>query len=310
MTRRQQRVVVLGASGMLGSMVVDYLARQPLLEVGATVRSKGLLDSLARRVRGVRWTILDAEQTSVQGLVDLLDGASWAINALGVIKPYIHDDNPTEVERAVIVNALFPYRLGRAAEEVGCHVIQIATDCVFSGRRGRYVESDEHDPLDAYGKTKSLGEVRSPSVCHLRCSIVGPEPKAHVSLLDWFIGQRHGARVNGFTNHQWNGITTLHFAKLCLGVITGNLPIGHVQHVLPADTVSKAELLRYFADAYGRTDIAIVPVEAKVPLDRTLATEDQPLNRRLWQAAGYENPPTIPEMIGEMARFDYRCGGL
>ena len=93
---------------------------------------------------------------------------------------------------------MLPHQLARKAESSGAKVIQIATDCVYSGKKGEYVESDEFDPLDVYGKTKSLGEVTSPGVYHLRCSIIGPEPKEHKFLLDWFLGQPKNARVNGY----------------------------------------------------------------------------------------------------------------
>ncbi len=309
-TTQNTRVAILGASGMLGSMVLDYFARQPSVDLLATVRSKNLLERFAQKLPNVRWTVLDAERATVEDLTALLGDVQWVINAIGVIKPYIHDDNPVEVERAVRVNALFPYSLAKAAENVGCTVLQIATDCVFSGRKGHYVESDEHDPLDAYGKTKSLGEVHSPRVHHLRCSIIGPEPRMHVSLLDWFLRQPHGAKINGFLNHQWNGVTTLHFAKLCLGVIRAELSLGYVQHVVPADTVSKAALLECFAQAFKRRDITVTPVQAPLSIDRTLATENESLNLMLWQGAGYQRPPSIASMVEELASFDFRFGEL
>ena len=173
------RVVVLGASGMLGSMVLSELAGDGTLEVTGTVRPA-----------------LDAECAGVDDLARLLDGASWAVNAIGVIKPYIRDDEAAAVERAVRVNGLFPHLLARAAERTGCRVLQIATDCVYSGTIGNYREDAPHDALDVYGKTKSLGEVNSPAVHHLRCSIIGPEPKAHVSLLDWFLGPPSGSGLD------------------------------------------------------------------------------------------------------------------
>ena len=298
----KMKVVILGASGMLGSMVAEWFSRQAAFDTAATVRTPALAEEWRRRVPSVEWRVLDAESVEAPGIADALGGAVWAVNAIGVIKPYIHDDNAAEVERAVCVNALFPHLLARAAEATGCRVLQIATDCVYSGAKGGYVEADKQDALDVYGKTKSLGEVWSGSVFHLRASIIGPEPKAHVSLLDWFLGQKKDAAVNGFTNHQWNGVTTLHFARLCHGIIThefGALP--HLQHAVPTGSISKAELLQCFAREYGRGDVRISPVEAKTVIDRTLATSDAELNRRLWALSGYATPPSVPEMIAELA---------
>jgi dTDP-4-dehydrorhamnose reductase len=300
------KVVVLGASGMLGSMVLDYLCTDSSMQLIATARSEGLIQQLRQRLPNAEWRLLDAERCNVKDIVGALSEAKWAVNAIGVIKPYIHDDNAAEVKRAVVVNALFPHLLAHAAEQSGCRVLQIATDCVFSGSKGHYTERDNHDPLDVYGKTKSLGEVYSASVHHLRCSIIGPEPKGYVSLLDWFLGQASNSGVGGYTNHQWNGMTTLHFAKVCQGIMKHEIALPHVQHVIPAGAVSKAELLRCFGREYQRQDITITPTEAKTVIDRTLATLNDSLNQQLWATAGYAKPPTPAEMVGELARFRYR----
>ncbi len=304
------QIVILGASGMLGSMVLDWFSRDSALQLTATVRAANLIPSMQRCIPGVDYKPLDAASCNLQDIQDAMAGAQRVVNAIGVIKPYIHDDNAAEIERALRVNALFPHLLALAAQAQGAQVLQIATDCVYSGKSGHYDESAVHDPLDVYGKTKSLGEVFSPRMNHLRCSIIGPEPKGHVSLLDWFRGQALNASVNGYTNHQWNGVTTLHFAQVCHGIIKHGLSLPHVQHLVPDGTESKADMLSCFARNYRREDIAIAPIEAKTVIDRTLATRDDALNRQLWQAAGYRQPPTVPQMIAEMAQFDYRLNGI
>jgi dTDP-4-dehydrorhamnose reductase len=154
-----------------------------------------------------------------------------------------------------------------------------------------------------YGKTKSLGEVRSPNVNHLRCSIIGPEQKGHLSLLDWLLNQPQGAKVCGYTNHLWNGVTTLAFAKLCHGIMSKQLELSHVQHVVPLNVATKAELLSHFNYFYHRNDIQIEYVVAPVAIDRTLSTLDAKKNQELWQAAGYDEPPYIQQMIEELANY-------
>jgi dTDP-4-dehydrorhamnose reductase len=303
------KVVVLGASGMLGTMVLRVLSADRNLDVTATVRDPGRRETLARQFPQVRVSLFDAERASVADATALLDEKTWAVNAVGIIKPYIHDDNAAEVERATRVNALFPRVLAQAAETRGARVLQIATDCVYAGTRGRYLESDLHDALDVYGKTKSLGEVHSPAVRHLRCSIIGPELKGHVSLLDWFVRQPSGGAVRGFTNHLWNGVTTLHFARVCRGIITHDAELPHVQHVVPSDVVTKARLLDQLARAYRRADITITHADAPVAVDRTLATADADRNRDIWKLAGYGEAPTIEQMLTELSR-DALGGGV
>lgn len=272
---------------MLGSMVLRVFAQEKLLKLIAVGRK-----------------ILDAQTASVDLIEKVIRGADWVINNIGIIKPYIRDENPQEVERAVLVNSLFPHRLAIAAERTGSHVLQIATDCVFSGNKGPYGESDLHDAADVYGKSKSLGEARLPYIHHLRCSIIGPEEKSYLSLLEWFRKQPNNAELKGFTNHRWNGVTTLHFAKICLGIILNGLTLRYLQHVVPSDMLTKAELLRGFSKIYKRADLQIKDVEAKTKVDRILKTEDEVFNRTLWSVAGYSQPPHIMQMVQELAQFD------
>jgi dTDP-4-dehydrorhamnose reductase len=299
-------VAVLGGSGMLGAMTVEVLSADPSLEVVGTVRDPAAAARLAALYPTVKWRSLDAEQVDESAIARAIDGVAWVINCIGVIKPYIHDDRADEVERALRVNGLFPHLLARTAAKVGAQVLQIATDCVYSGRAGNYSERAEHDALDVYGKTKSLGEAHATAVHHLRCSIIGPEAQGRLSLLEWFLAQPRGGEVNGFTNHLWNGVTTLHFAQLCRGIIAKGLALPHLVHVVPSATVSKAEMLSCFGRVFGREDLRVRPMATPIAIDRTLATEQSDLNGRLWTAAGYTVPPTVPQMIEELGRGSYR----
>jgi len=301
------KVLVLGGSGMLGSMVADLLSRNGTFEVTATVRDAALAADFGARLPRAAWRVFrfDGDLPSP----DLLDGHAWIVNAIGITKPLIRDDQPAEIERAIEVNARLPHLIGHRVRRSGARVLQIATDCVYSGRQGGYVESDAHDALDVYGKTKSLGESFQDNVHHLRCSIIGPEPKDFKFLIEWFRRQAPGATVKGFVNHRWNGLTTLHFARLCEGIIARGLALPHLQHVAPAGSMTKAAMLHAFAAAFRRPDIRIEDVEAGTIIDRTLDTVAPELNRRLWDAAGYPDPPSVADMIRELGAFDYRGAG-
>lgn len=294
------KAAVLGATGMLGSMVAHTFARQGLDVVG-TVRDASTIELVRRAAPAAEVRMLDASTDSIEEIARVLEGAAWAVNAIGIIKAHIREDSPADIERAIDINARFPYRLARAAEQTGTRVVQIETDCVYSGDRGHYLERDEHDATDVYGRTKSLGEVRSDRVTHLRCSIIGPELRDHSSLLDWLRRQPPGATVSGYTNHRWNGVTTWHFARLCLGIMGDPRAIGHLQHVVPADDMTKAELLVSLGRVFGRTDVAHVPADAPAAVDRTIATVDPAANARMWAAAGYSSPPRIETMLEELA---------
>ena len=296
-------VVILGCTGMLGSMTLDSFARGDDFNIIATFRNPKAAKVLKKKYPKVNFRKLDAEKTNLKGVMNAVIGARWVVNAIGVIKPFIRDDNAQEIHRAIHVNARFPHLLVQAIENTNSKVIQIATDCVYSGAKGRYVEADTHDALDVYGKTKSLGEVFKNQIYHLRCSIIGSELRGHKSLLDWFLSQPKGANVNGFTNHQWNGITTLHFAKVCQGIINKKLVLPRLQHVVPGNKISKAKLLKSFAKEFDRQDIIIQDIKAPSIIDRTLSTQNEKLNKEIWRAAGYNTPPSIQEMIKELANY-------
>lgn len=283
------KVVILGGTGMLGSMVRRFLASQPGYELTCPSRYG-----------------LNATTATLTDLLDLLKGHDYCINCIGLIKPRIDESSPRSVCDAIQVNAAFPHFLAEAAEFAHCKVIQIATDCVYSGTgqsAGVHDELSPHDPLDVYGKTKSLGEVVSPNVRHLRCSIVGPELRGHLSLLDWFLGQPAGSMIKGFNNHRWNGITTLAFAKICHGIMREGFEFYGPQHIVPYNAATKAELLSHFAYFYHRDDIRLEEVTAPIAVDRSLSTLHQSLNGRLWEAAGYSERPYIQQMIEELAAY-------
>lgn len=255
---RKMRTIILGNTGMLGSMLAKTW--------------EGDFTSTGRK-----------DFNAISPHLSKLFFYDYVVNCIGMTKPHCTDE-----KGAILVNAYFPHLLPT-------HTIQIATDCVYSGKKGSYVETDPHDALDVYGKTKSLGEAKT--VRNLRCSIIGPEIKGHTSLHDWFLSQ---TEAQGFTNHLWNGITTYHFSKICQGIIREGIELPNVQHIVPADTVTKAELLRIIAEAYDK-DIKVTDVEAEETIDRTLSTNNPELNAQIWKAAGYDEIPTIKQMVQELA---------
>ncbi len=292
---------VLGASGMLGAALISELQQSGTL-VGASVRPESM-----DRVKKSRVSLVpfDVATGSLERLLGHLPEKTWIINAIGVIKPHIDESNVDSRASAIEVNAEFPYRLHASALSLGHNMIQIATDCVFSGNRGRYSEADVHDALDVYGKTKSLGEVKAPNVWNLRSSIIGPEVGRSSSLLEWVRNQPNAARLRGYVNHEWNGLTTQVFSRVCRGLVESEcLPAGSY-HVLPRDTVSKFTLLELLATRYNRRDLIIQPFVADPPVDRTLDTLNEGELSTLWSSAGYSRPPSIAEQIEDLTDYNW-----
>lgn len=258
----KQKILILGKNGMLGSMVYDYLVKQSDFEVDGTTREQFDADKFL------------IDPTHYAFLLEY----DYIINCIGVIKPFCKDDDPKGVVNAIKINALFPHKLLEFCKDSKVKIIQIATDCVFSGKDGNYNEDSPHDPLDVYGKTKSLGEVFIGDFLNIRCSIIGPENEKKVNLLEWFLSQKNGGSITGFSHHKWNGVTTLQFAKLCLKIIEEDkfdeiLKLSHTHHFDPNEAVTKFELLKLFAKVFNKK-IKIIPTDTPTPsIDRTLSTK-------------------------------------
>jgi dTDP-4-dehydrorhamnose reductase len=243
----------------------------------------------------------DVLSDPVDSLAKYVSHGDYIINCLGVTKPHINDENEQDVARARLVNSLFPAELASLAEDSGSRVIQIATDCVFSGRTGHYLETDAHDAEDVYGKTKSLGEVVSENVMHIRVSTIGRELGRSTLLLEWVLSHPQGATIPGYTDHFWNGVTTNHFARVVRGMIENDGFRSGLSHLVPTDELSKADLVRKIASAFGRSDLMVKDTDSGKPINRTLSTTNPDFNRRLWLAAGYPEIPTIEQLIAEIA---------
>ena len=280
-------VLLVGANGMLGHLVESVL-RQEALSVLSTSRDRSDRGNIT----------FDVSSGNISSVVQQAQ-PRYVVNAIGIIKPRINEQNADSVRTAIRVNGLFPYELAEAAAEVGAHVLQIATDCVYSGTGSFYDEAALHDPTDVYGKSKSLGEVPADNVLHLRASIIGPEVGRSTSLWEWVRGNENAAQLNGFTNHLWNGVTTYHFGKVCAGLVKAGDRTSGVRHLVPSDAVTKAELVRAIAAASGRTDLVVRDVEASSAINRTLSTIHADFNQTTWASAGYSTPPGVVQMVVE-----------
>ena len=200
------RILVIGGGGMLGHQLCR--SWRDTHEVWATLRHgvpPGLDDLPPERfLTGV----------DVRRLGDVVGAVAAArpdaiVNAVGIVKQRAA---AKEHIPSVEVNALFPHELARVAAAAGARLVHLSTDCVFSGRKGRYVEGDVPDPVDLYGRTKLIGEVGdSPHCLTLRTSIIGLELATREGLVEWFLAQR--GRIRGFRRAIYSGLTTPEMAR-------------------------------------------------------------------------------------------------
>jgi dTDP-4-dehydrorhamnose reductase len=266
-------VLVLGGKGTLGHMVVRFLSRSKQLNVGYTSREhqSGYFYNVKNGIEELRQ------------ILEHYGPFDYLINCIGILSSQISEQDLKSVRRAILINALFPHDLAALVKETQTRVIHISTDGVFSGSSDEaYLEDAPHDCIDVYGKTKSLGEVYQQGVLTVRCSIIGPDPVGRKGLLEWFLSQPDGEAVIGYTNHLWNGVTTLQFAELCRKIILEDAfhriwDESPVHHFCPNRPLSKYELIEVFRSVFSK-NVTVEPNRSPSGASkRILATRYQSL---------------------------------
>lgn len=286
------KILILGSTGMLGSAIKSELLQS---HFNIFTSRRGIKPNL--NSHGYRF---DFFEDDLRTWFDNKQKFDYVINCIGAIPQKYIGKPETEIRLMYELNSMLPHFLNHQSELHGFRVIQIATDCVFSGKSGKYSEKSKHDANDVYGVSKSIGEKYSPNAMLLRCSIIGKHDVTNTSLHNWFLASKKRSTVNGYTNHLWNGITTVAFARIVKGVIEKQLFASGLQHIVPLDEVSKYDLLKIIAVANNRYDIKIMPVKHGTTIDRTLSSDYPSNNELLWLSGGYSSVQSISELIFEM----------
>jgi dTDP-4-dehydrorhamnose reductase len=279
-----KRVLVLGASGMLGSAVLRWFAQYANYEVFGSVRSLSSVRNLQGKVGHAQFVPgVDVESLDSLTRLFAMVRPDVVINCIGIVKQLSEADDPLI---AIPINALLPHRLARLSEVAGARFVHMSTDCVFSGKKGNYLESDTPDAYDLYGRSKLLGEVDYPNAITLRTSIIGHELAGARSLIDWFLSQ--DTQVKGYKNAVFSGFPTVEIARIIHDFVIPNAHLHGLYH-LSAEPINKFDLLKMVAMVYNKK-INIQADEALI-IDRSLNSD------RFRSATGF-----VPENWGELIK--------
>jgi dTDP-4-dehydrorhamnose reductase len=276
------RVLIYGGSGMLGHAL--WRTCRERFDAYATVRVQeppGPVAEILDRDRTIAGVRIEEPGRVARALDEARPDA--VVNCVGVIKQAVDDPVP-----AIRANALFPHELADTCRRRGVRLIHVSTDCVFSGKRGRYAESDIPDPVDLYGRSKLLGEPTEALI--IRTSMIGRELVTSNGLLEWFLSRAAGS-VRGFARAVFSGPTTPVLSRAIADVIEHHTSLTGLHHVSAAP-IAKLHLLELVRDAFG-VDVEIEPDESVV-VDRSLDSA------RFREATGWA-PPSWVEMVHELA---------
>lgn len=279
------KVLVLGASGLLGHAVLGELARASSLQAVGTIRTEAqrslFPESLARRLV----VMPNVESDEMLARLFAAERPQVVVNCVALGKEELAQAVPL---RVFAMFSALPRRLSQLCARAGARFIQISSDGVFSGTRGGYTEEAIPDATDLYGVAKYLGEVDAPHAVTLRTSMIGHELAGKTGLLEWFLAQEGQCRC--YTRAIFSGLPAVVIGELIRDQIIPRPDMSGIYH-LAADPISKYDLLGLVAAAYGKT-ITILP-DDKIVIDRSLSAD------KFRRITGYK-PPSWKQLIQTM----------
>lgn len=283
------KILILGATGMLGYSLFSNLNEHANLSVFGTVRSISGKESFFSNIEQHLITDIDAyDISSLQNAIETV-APDVVINCVGLIKQ--HDISRQHID-AVKINALLPHNLAKICDQINAKLIHFSTDCVFTGDVGLYNENSLPDAHDLYGRSKCLGEVSYGKHLTLRTSIIGHELTSAVSLVDWFLAQ--GESTKGFSKAVFSGLPTCYIAKVLVEYILPNPKVVGLLH-LSVNPIDKYTLLKLIAEQYQK-QITITESQ-ELEIDRSLNSDEF---RQLTQFS----PPAWSDLV-EYMHTDY-----
>jgi dTDP-4-dehydrorhamnose reductase len=281
------RILIFGGDGMLGHQLWESWHGRH--EVHLTLRK----DAGAYVARGEAFRARAMFGVDVRRTGDVVDAVAAVrpdavINAVGIVK---QRPSAKEFVPSIEVNALFPHQLARVSAAAGARMVHLSTDCVFSGDKGQYVESDRPDPVDLYGRSKLLGAVsEAPNCLTLRTSIIGLELGNRGGLVEWFLAQR--GRIRGFRRAIYSGLTTPEMARAIEHFLVADPALSGVWHLSSAP-IDKFTLLSALLARLRPRDVEIAPEDT--------FTCDRSLDSAGLQARSAYRVPSWDAMLDELA---------
>jgi dTDP-4-dehydrorhamnose reductase len=266
---KMQRLLVTGASGLLGNWVVA-LARNSWHVTPTDIVESSLQNA-------VKADISDAES------VRLLFEKAKPELVIHTASETNVDRCETEREHAWKINVVGTRNIAEACLKIPAKLIYISTDYVFDGEKSLYCEDDTPNPIDFYGLTKLEGERQAvrhcPKAVVLRTSVLYGAHPTKKDFATWVISNlRQNQEIRVVDDHFNTPTLAENLAKMALEVGTKNLQ--GLFHTSGCERISRYEFSRKIANAFDLDSNLVKPIKmsdlkawiAKRPKDSSLST--------------------------------------
>jgi len=270
------KILVLGATGMLGSSLIRVLSEVSDWDVFGTIRTDDSRKIFSAEYQDKLVSMCDVADNSDLTRVFKKINPDVVINCISLSKELLGSADPLKM---IAIYSVLPHELSLLCKHFGARLVQMSTDGVFSGKKGDYKEGDASDVQDVYGSAKYLGELHGSHTITIRTSIIGHELKSKNGLVEWFLS--HKSQCVCFNRAIFSGFPTIVLAQIIKDYVIPNTHLSGVYHIA-SNPISKCDLLQLIAKVYGK-EIELIR-DDKVEIDRSLNSE------RFRIATGYISP--------------------
>lgn len=247
-----ERLLITGASGLLGSKIVELTGENyeviPLHNTKPLHLNSSKLDianrkevfSLFRKTKP-NVAIHTAAETNVDKC-EIQKKLAWKINVEGT------------------------RNVAEACSKIGARMVYISTDYVFNGEKGLYVEEDTPNPINRYGVTKLEGEKQVKKLCKnyviLRTSVLYGWHSWKQNFVTWVINSLKQKKEISIVEDHFNTPTLAdNLAEITIEAVQKNLR--GLYHASGSQRISRYEFAQQITKTFNLNQSLTKPIKMK-----------------------------------------------
>jgi dTDP-4-dehydrorhamnose reductase len=275
------RILILGGNGMIGHKMYQMISKVNE-DTWVTLRND-LSTYIFSNIYNHEKVIDKIDLSDFNKLLHTLNeiNPDIILNACGIT---IRRGVEKIKSNTILLNSVLPHFLNEWVSLNHKRLIHFSTDCVFSGKKGDYLDTDIKDAYDLYGSTKSLGEiVDSKYAITLRGSMIGRELENKTELFEWFM-QQSNKNIKGFSEAIYSGITTIKMAEIVLILINYYPNLTGIYNI-SSKPISKFDLLKMCNEQFN--------INANIEMDNSYTSNKNLISDKIFNEIGIEKPNWI-----------------